>query len=47
MASPEFAVAVMLAFVVQMIANLRSRLRMGGWLKHQSEHITRGTMPDL
>jgi len=25
----------------------QGHLKMSGWLKHHSEHITRGTMPDL
>jgi hypothetical protein len=28
-------------FIVQIIANLKSHLKMSGWLKHHSEHITR------
>jgi hypothetical protein len=34
-------------FIVQIVANLRRHPKMSGWLKHHSEHITRGTMPDL
>jgi len=29
-------------FIVQIIANLRRHPKMSGWLKHHSEHITRG-----
>jgi hypothetical protein len=28
--------------IVQIIANLRRHLKMSGWLKHHSEHITHG-----
>jgi hypothetical protein len=43
MPSLEFAIAAMLGlFVVQIVANLRSQSETSGWLKHHSEHITRG-----
>ena len=40
MASPEFAVAVMLAVVVQISANLRSHPKMSGGANRRCEHST-------